>query len=104
MIRFYPRDVGVWRERFQFNVNDDPYMSIKNISHIKNLNRPYRDFENISQIKDLCREVGLNVDDATYPFTIRDHYVIVWTVVGYIEMLPPPSIFSRLKKFLYNLL
>ena len=87
MITFLPRDIGRWRDFFDFSTKE----------------RPSKQFNDVNELKNFCRDCGFKVDSAEYPFHISDDgdsdrmYVVVWTVIGWIAALlmtyayePPP--------------
>ena len=75
-IRFYPRDIGLWREAFTFRSDSRP--SIR--------------FESIEALKEFCRQNYVDVDNTAFPFHVAEEdgvkYVVQWTVIGWIEDIP----------------
>lgn len=76
MIKFYPRDIGMWRNKFNFE-NDD---------------RPYIILNDESGLKQFCAEYGVKLNDPEFPFEIitwdGDYYqfcVKQWTVIGWLN-------------------
>ena len=77
-IRFYPRDIGLWRKTFTWN----------------GISEPSKVFDSEQDLKKFCEEHGVRMDDPDYPFTLLpcDHYVFgkaivvqQWTVIGWVN-------------------
>lgn len=81
-VRFYPRDIGMWRKVFDFD-SAEQYV--------------YADFENLAELIDFLKQHGIKIDDPKYPLvfgvetTINDdsreitHCVVQWSCVGWIS-------------------
>ena len=76
MITFYPRDIGYWRETFDF----DPKI------------RPSKTFEDRQSLYDYIIEHGVLSDEHPLqfiedenPWTITNFIVHWWTVIGYMR-------------------
>lgn len=78
MIRFYPRDIGLWRKTFTWN----------------GISEPSKLFDTLESLKQFCVEHGIRLDDEKYPFLLEhsDHYVmgkkyavVQWTCIGWLN-------------------
>lgn len=86
MITFYPRDVGMWRTTFDFNLP---------ITLTTKERTPKKEFYTRSELIEFLKAHGVRLDDPTYPLTFKDvelHHaygyvsaVIQWTLIGWIS-------------------
>ena len=83
MIRFNPRDIGRWRDQFDFSGS----ITLEN----KDL-KSYKDFHDRSEFIEFLKDNNVRLDDPKYPliFEERDHrtfgrcyQVFQWTVLGW---------------------
>jgi len=77
-LRFFPRDMGLWRKTFQWN----------------GISEPSKVFDDEEALKKFCAEHGVRLDDPDYPFMLRrcDNYVfgkqysvMQWTCIGWVN-------------------
>lgn len=80
-VRFYPRDIGMWRKVFDFE-SAEQYT--------------YVDFENRVELIDFLKQHGIRLDDPEFPLEFKagapiqdgrqlTHTVIQWSCVGWIS-------------------
>lgn len=78
MIRFYPRDIGLWRKTFVWN----------------GISEPSKKFDDIESLKQFCGEHGVNVNDENFPFYLescgdyvmgKQFTVMQWTCIGWVN-------------------
>lgn len=80
-VRFYPRDIGMWRKVFDFD-SAEQYV--------------YADFENLAEAIDFLKLHGVKLDDREFPLEFRPdahmqdsiritHAVIQWSLIGWIS-------------------
>ena len=80
MIEFYPRDVGMWRKTFDFDMRKP---------------RPSKQFQTMGDLKEFLKLHKVRFDDDSYPFTIGKYEfnygfnkevksVHQWTVIGWL--------------------
>lgn len=79
MIRFYPRDIGLWRNRFDF-IYSQPSIQLLNEENLR----------------DFCSKNNVRIDDAKYPFYVENfpdnfringknrYAVMQWTCIGWV--------------------
>lgn len=81
MITFYPRDIGLWREDFNFS---------------DRTNRPTQTFKNRDDLSKFVLE-RYNIENEKYPLTYIEeenihfgttHIVHKWTVLGWMKETP----------------
>jgi hypothetical protein len=79
MITFYPRDIGMWRDTFNFNTH-----------------RLSKIFYDIDELISFCKKHGVRFDDPNNPFEILNDFtssafgdgtfvVKQWTVIGWLK-------------------
>ena len=77
-IRFYPRDMGLWRKTFTWN----------------GISEPSKVFDSEQELKQFCEDHGVRMDDPDYPFMLLpcDDYVFwkalvvqQWTTIGWVN-------------------
>lgn len=76
-LRFFPRDIGVWRETFTWN----------------GISEPSKVFTSEESFRTFCAEHGIRSDDPNYPLLIEPCYHVFgkqyivkqWTVIGWIN-------------------
>lgn len=76
-IRFYPRDMGLWRKTFTWN----------------GISEPSRIFNGEESFRKFCAEHGVRFDDLDNPFLIepchhvwgKQYIVRQWTVIGWLN-------------------
>lgn len=67
-MKFYPRDIGRWRDQFTFNVE----------------RRPFVEFNNEEELFDWLESYRVPRNDPKYPLRIDESgAVIQWTVIGW---------------------
>ena len=84
MVTFYPRDIGMWRQDFEFG-------SLLT-------NRPSKTFHDRAELIEFLKQHGVRMDDYENPlrFEVWDginpsgsvnnvHVVVQWTVIGWIK-------------------
>jgi hypothetical protein len=65
---FYPRDIGMWRDFFDFTGSE----------------RPKIVFDSADELKTWCAHHGVDMNDPKFPFNMTDDgHVVQWTVIGY---------------------
>ena len=78
MIRFYPRDIQLWRKTFKWN----------------GISEPSKIFDSVDALKQFCIDHGIRVSDEKYPFHLEscDNYisdkkyaVIQWSCIGWVN-------------------
>ena len=78
MIRFYPRDIGLWRKTFVWN----------------GISEPSKVFNSIESLKQFCGLHGVRIDDNDYPFHLvkcdeyifgKEYAVMQWTCIGWVD-------------------
>ena len=86
-ITFYPRDIGIWRQDFDFN--PDITLTPKQKTN-------YRLFHNRDELIGFCKDHGVRLDDLANPFEIvgpihhhvfgHDTYEVKqWTLLGWVK-------------------
>lgn len=83
MITFYPRDIGLWRDTFDFSTSS---FSLVGTS---------KEFKDRDDLIGFCKNHGVKLDDPNYPFQILgpDQSAVLgevftvyqWTVLGWIK-------------------
>ena len=77
-LRFYPRDIGLWRKTFTWN----------------GISEPCKVFDSEQELKKFCADHGAKVDNPDYPFMILpcSHYIFgkqyvveCWTAIGWVN-------------------
>lgn len=77
-LRFYPRDIGMWRKTFTWN----------------GISEPSKVFDDDEAFKQFCQEHGVRFDDPDNPFLIepcddyvwkKQYSVTQWSVIGWIN-------------------
>ncbi len=89
MITFYPRDLAMWREDFDFN----PPITL--VTHQKTNYRVFRDQD---EFFDFLKHHGVRLDDPKFPLIIEDdpsiskirnipglRSVVQWSLIGWIK-------------------
>ena len=83
MITFYPRDVGMWRTTFDFNLP---------ITLTPKERTPRKNFATRVELIEFLKAHGVRLDDPRYPLEFReaDHHafgrhfaIIQWTLIGW---------------------
>lgn len=89
MIRFYPRDIGMWRTgEFDFTCRGDITLVCRTITD-------YKDFYDREDLIAFLKEHKVRLDDGEYPLTFELRYndswkcpmyvVKQWTVIGWMK-------------------
>lgn len=92
MIIFYPRNIGRWRDHFDFN----PDITLTPKINFFSCKPSYEVFRDRAELIEFCKGFGVRMDDAEFPFEIVgpiDHpsfgvgtYTVKqWTVLGWIK-------------------
>jgi hypothetical protein len=76
-IRFFPRDIGLWRKEFVWN----------------GISEPSRVFDGEVELREFCRLHRVRFDDEVNPFVIesccnvweKNYVVKQWTVIGWLN-------------------
>lgn len=90
MITFYPRDIGMWRNDFDFN--PDITLTPKEKTN-------YKTFCDMEELIDFLKERGVKLTDPNYPLITRLHNgtglhptlgsgvsdVVQWTILGWVK-------------------
>jgi len=85
MITFYPRDIGLWRNTFNFNTRS-----------IYGIDTPCKFFYDRNELIEFCKKHGVRLDDPNNPFEILNDFsnpvlgdgtfvVKQWTVIGWLK-------------------
>jgi len=78
MIRFYPRDIGLWRKTFTWN----------------GISEPSKVFDDVESLKQFCSDHETRLDDEKYPFRLelcgnyvwgKKYAVMQWTCIGWVN-------------------
>jgi hypothetical protein len=76
-LRFFPRDIGLWRKEFTWN----------------GISEPSRVFNGEDEFREFCKSHGVRFDDLDNPFLIepchfvwgKKYIVKQWTVIGWLN-------------------
>ena len=87
MITFYPRDIGMWRDDFDFTPS---------ITLTPKQKTDHKVFNTRQELIEFCKEHGVRLDNAEHPLKIvgpENHHsfgpntytVMQWTVIGWLK-------------------
>lgn len=86
MLTFYPRDIGLWRETFDFNLP---------ITLTPKDRYPLKQFYNREEFIEFLKEHRIRLDDPYNPLTFKDRElhstfgyvsaVIQWSLIGWVK-------------------